>query len=253
VVAPSRHFWGPEGEKRPLPEPVGIPVMRQTWNHTTFVHWPCSPDALRPLFPQPLEIDLFEDRAWLSLVLFQAERTRLPGLPPVPFLSTFTEINLRTYVTVPGDRPALWFHSLEASHLPTVVAARVLSGVPYQPALTSTTVDGGTFRYRSRRLVQRRVGLDGRVRRREPCPPEELGQLDHFLTARWGAYGLVAGRLRYTPVEHPLWPLHRCELLALDETITAACGVPGPEEEVIVQYAPAIEATLGLSRKVGRR
>ncbi len=124
--------------------------------------------------------------------------------------------------------------------------------MPYQPALTSTTVEGDSLRYQSRRLVQRNVRLDARVRKGQACPPEELGPLDHFLTARWGAYGVAVGGLRYTPVEHPLWPLHRCELVALDETVTAACGVPGPEEEVIVQYAPAIDATLGLRRKVGR-
>ena len=234
----------------PLPEPVGVPMLHQRWNHTSFVHWPCPVEALRAQLPRPLEIDRFEDRAWLSLVLFRAERTRLPGLPPLPLLSTFTEVNLRTYVTAPGDRPALWFLSLEASNLPTVAGGRVISGVPYQPARTSTAVEDGTFRYRSRRISFDQVSLDASVRRQQPYQPEELTALDHFLTARWGAYGLVVGRLRYTPVEHPLWPLHRAELVALEENVTEACGVPAPGDDVIVQYAPAIDATLGFSRSL---
>ncbi len=240
------------GWEVPLPQPVAVPVLRQTWNHTSFVHWPCPLEALRPLVPQPLQIDRCQGQAWLSLVMFQAERTRIPGLPPIP-PSTFTEINLRTYVTAPGDRPALWFFALEASHLPTVVGGRLLSAVPYQPALTSTTLDGDVVRYRSRRLGRSRVCLEARVERGGPCPAEQLTELDHFLTARWGAYSLVLGMLRYTPVDHPLWPLHRAVLLDLEQTITEASGVPGPEGEVIVQYAPAVEATLGLNRKVGRR
>jgi hypothetical protein len=78
----------------PRPEPVRVPLLRQTWNHTSFVHWPCPPEALRPLVPAELDIDVFEGRAWLSLVLFLAERTRLPGLPPLPYVSTFTEVNV---------------------------------------------------------------------------------------------------------------------------------------------------------------
>ena len=236
-----------------LPEPVRIPLLRQTWNYTSFVHWPCPLEAMRPLIPAALDIDLFEGRAWLSLVMFQAERTRIPGLPPLPPLSTFTEINLRTYVTAPGDRPALWFFSLEASHPPTVVGARVIAGVPYQPAVTSTSVEGDTCRYHSRRLTAKRARLDARVRRGEPYGAEELGQLDHFLTARWGAYSLVLGALRYTPVEHPLWPLHHGELVELEETITGASGLPGPDGDVIVQCSLPVEATLGLHRRVARR
>lgn len=236
-----------------LPEPVTVPVLRQTWNHTGFVHWPCPAEALEALLPSGLELDRFQEEAWISLVMFRAERTRLPGLPPVPFFSTFTEINLRTYVTAPGDRPALWFLSLEASNLPVVVGARALTWVPYYPARTSLRADGETLRYRSRRLSPSAASLDAEIRPGRPYRDHELGQLDHFLTARWGAYSLVAGRLRYNPVEHPLWPLHHAELVMLEETITAAMGVPGPEGRLLVQYAPAFEATLGLHRGVGGR
>jgi uncharacterized protein YqjF (DUF2071 family) len=236
-----------------LPEPVAVPVLRQTWNHTGFVHWPCPSEALGPLVPPGLEVDRFEGQAWLSLVMFRAERSRLPGLPPVPFFSTFTEINLRTYVTAPGDRPALWFLSLEASNVPVVLGARALTWVPYYPARTSLQAEGETVRYRSRRLCRSAASLDAEVRPGRPYADHELGQLDHFLTARWGAYSVVAGRLRYNPVEHPLWPLHHAELISLDETITSVTGVPGPEDRLLVQYAPAFEATLGLHRRVRGR
>ena len=235
----------------PLPEPVGTPVLRQRWNHNGLVHWPYPPEQVRPLLPPGLELDVFDGSAWVSLILFQCEGTRLPGLPAVPFLSTFTEINLRTYVTAPGDRPALWFFSLEAPNPALILGAR-LAGVPYYAARTSVRVDDDVIEYRSRRVVGKAATLEARLRTGPPYRDEELRALDHFVTARWGAYSRVAGSLRYTPVEHPLWPLHHAELLDLDQTLTDAAGLPPPEGPPLVHHATGFQATLGAPRRVGR-
>lgn len=240
------------GSEVPLPEPVGLPVLRQRWNHTVFVHWSYAPEVVAPLVPSGVEVDVLDGAAWVSLVMFRCERTRLPGLPPVPPLSNFVEINLRTYVTAPGDRPALWFFSLDVPQPLLVLGARLAAGVPYYMARTSLTVTDGTMEYRSSRLSGG-ASLQARAHVGPPCPAEELAPLDHFLTARWGAYSLVLGSLRYTPVEHPLWPLHRAELVELDETLLDAAGLPPPAGEPIVQYATDFEATLGAHRSTGSR
>lgn len=236
------------GAAVPVPERVACPVLHQTWAHTAFVHWRYPPEALRPLVPHPLQVDVDDGTAWVSLVLFRAEQSRLPGLPPLPFGSTFTEVNLRTYVTAPGDRPALWFLALEAPNPLIVLGGRAFAGVPYNPATARTAVDGDTVEHTSRRVRERGVATRVRVRRGAPLSAEELTPLEHSLSARWGAYSVVGGRLRYTPVEHELWPLHHAELLALDESLTRASRLPAPEGEPIVRYAPAVHATLGLHR-----
>lgn len=235
----------------PLPEPVDVPVLHQTWNHTGFLHWPCAPDDLRPLLPPALELDVFDGQAWLSFVMFNSERTRLPGMPPVPGLSTFAEVNLRTYATAPGDRPGLWFFTLEAPQPALVIAARVLAGIPYRGARTSARAEDGQVSYRSCRLGDQGVELSCRLRVGEDYGSGELGALDHFLTARWGAYSVVGDELRYNPVEHRLWPLRHAVLVSLDETLTRAEGVPPPPPDPLVQYSPAFEATLGLHRRAG--
>ncbi len=236
----------------PLPEPIDIPVLRQRWKHTGFVHWGYPPEDVRRLVPPELEVDVFDGRAWVSLVMFRAERTRLPGMPPVPMLSNFVEINLRTYVTATGDRPGLWFFSLEAPQPALVIGARVLAGVPYKMAKTSVRAREDEVVYRSRRTGEDDdAALECRLRIGEDYRDDELGELDHFLTARWGAYTLVGEELRYNPVEHRLWPLHHAELVFLDETLTAAAGLPLPPGDPLVQYASQVDATLGVHRSVG--
>jgi uncharacterized protein YqjF (DUF2071 family) len=53
------------------------------------------------------------------------EGVRSPGLPAVPWLSRFGEINVRTYVRDRHNRSGIWFFSLDAARLPAVSAARV--------------------------------------------------------------------------------------------------------------------------------
>lgn len=234
----------------PLPEPVRLPVLRQTWDHTSMLHWRYPAEVLRPLVPEPLEIEELDGSAWVSLVMFQCRRTRTPGLPPLLLPSDFVEVNLRTYVTAPGDRPALWFFALEASNPAVVAAARVLGGVPYNPACTSLRAGSGQMEYRSQRLVGG-TSVTAVVAPGRPYLDDELTPLDHFLTARWGAYSLLLGRLRYTPVEHPLWRLCHAELVSLEQDLTSACRLPDPSDQPLLHYAPSFEATLGLHRRVG--
>jgi hypothetical protein len=71
--------------------------MRQTWRRLTFLHWPFAPDLIRPHIPPGLQLDTFENAAWIGLVPFEIYGT--PGLPYFP------ETNLRTYVVGPMASP----------------------------------------------------------------------------------------------------------------------------------------------------
>jgi hypothetical protein len=73
----------------------------------------------------------------------------------------------------------------------------------------------------------------------------EPTELDHFLTARWGLHTRAWGRTLHLPNEHPRWPLHRAELLALDDELMAAAGltVTGPPASVL--YSPGVPVTFG--------
>src|ERR1700724_1868255 len=102
-------------DHRPWPLPRGPWIMAQVWHDLLFAHWPVAPQVMRPLVPASLELDTFEDEAWLGIVPFRMSGVRLRGTPALPYLSAFPELNVRTYVTH-GNKPVVWFFSLDATN-----------------------------------------------------------------------------------------------------------------------------------------
>ena len=96
---------------------------------------------LRLHLPPGLELDIFDGRAWLGIVPFRMEDVAPRGLPALPGLSVFPELNVRTYVTHDGS-PGVWFLSLDAASWPTVVGARRWFHLPYVHAAMSIEPDG---------------------------------------------------------------------------------------------------------------
>jgi uncharacterized protein YqjF (DUF2071 family) len=102
----------------------------QQWDNTLFLHWKCSVSALRQYVPPSLEIDTVEGNAWVSLVVFSVKKLRMNGLPWLPYVSKFEEINLRTYVVKDGIR-GIYMFSLETNKFLTVLMTRIFIGLPY--------------------------------------------------------------------------------------------------------------------------
>lgn len=225
-------------------------MLHQDWRDLTFLHWRYDPDVIATLLPAWLLPDVFDGNAWVGLTPFRIERFRLHGLPPVPGLSTFPETNVRTYAVDADGREAIWFLTLEVDSLPTVLGGGLGVGVPYRWAAMSAEWEAGRVRYRSRRRGGPDVGHDIVVEPGVPLGPEDLTELDHWLTGRWRSWARVAGRPAEVPVEHQPWPLRRAEVVELRESLFPAVGLPSPppHEPPIVHYSAGVEARLGLPR-----
>src|SRR5690606_29458642 len=87
----------------------------QEWNRALFFHWKVDAESLLPFIPEGLEIDLFNNAAYISLVAFTMEEIRPKGFPALSFISNFNEINLRTYVIKDG-KPGVYFLNIEAGN-----------------------------------------------------------------------------------------------------------------------------------------
>ncbi|MEO7532081.1 MAG: DUF2071 domain-containing protein [Sediminibacterium sp.] len=73
------------------------------WENLIMANYEVSPDLLTPYMPKGVELDLYHNKAYVSLVGFMFKQTRLFHIP-IPLLGTFEEINLRFYVKrVEGD------------------------------------------------------------------------------------------------------------------------------------------------------
>src|SRR5918911_1562788 len=115
---------------RPWPVPRGPWVMAQRWSNLLFIHRPAAVDLVRRLVPRSLELDLFNGAAWVSVTPFYLSHLRPRGLPALPWISEFPELNVRTYVTL-GGKPGVYFFSLDAGSPVAVAGARAVYHLPY--------------------------------------------------------------------------------------------------------------------------
>ena len=139
-----------EAGHRPWPPPSRPWALSQRWHDLLFMHWPVEPRALAALVPAPLELQTFDGRAWLGIVPFRMSDVRLRGLPALPWLSAFPELNVRTYTSL-DDKPGVYFFSLDASNPLAVWAARFFFHLPYFRARMAIA-GGAAYDYRSRRV-----------------------------------------------------------------------------------------------------
>jgi uncharacterized protein len=236
-------------EHRPYPLPEGPWVLRMRWHDLLFMHWPVPEEILRTMIPASLRLDTFDGSAWLGVVPFRMEGVRPRFLPAVPPLSSFPELNLRTYVTHEG-KPGIWFFSLDA-HNPTAVRlARATFGLPYFDAKMSCRVSEDEVRY-------------GSVRTHKGAPPARLvvsyrpagepfdsrpGTLENFLTERYCLYSAgVAnrasgtGRVRRGDIHHLMWPLQPAAVEVEELEMTAQVGVTLPDTGPTLHYARRLD------------
>lgn len=213
--------------------------MRQTWRRLTFLHWPFAPDLIRSFIPAGLELDTFDNAAWIGLVPFE-----IHGTPGIPY---FPETNLRTYVIGPDGSHAVWFFSLEAARLAAVLGARIGYHLPYYWARMRVTTENGTIHYRSRRhrphdpnAVTNIVIQPG-----APYNSADLTERDHFLTARYRLYTTSRRGLRHAQIEHPPWPLAHASVIELRQTLFEKAGLPSPAGAALVHYAADLSVEIG--------
>lgn len=229
-------------------EPVRFAVMKQQWRDLAYVHFAYDPAVVQALLPEGLQVDTWEGRAQVGLIPFSMRRISFPLTPPVPWLGSFPEINVRTYVLRDGV-PGVWFFSLDVNRLLPAVVARLTYRLPYCWGPATNEVVGSTLSTTvSRRWPSR--GADARIEVLIGEPIPEPTAFEHFLTARWGLYSSAGrGRLRYAPVDHPRWRLHRATLASLDESLFVAAGLPAPSGDPHCMWSPGVPVRIGLPRR----
>src|SRR2546423_5541719 len=139
-----------ETDHRPWPVPSRPWIMGQSWDDLLFLHYRLPAEEIRPLVPDGLELEQHSGSAWIGVTPFVITGLRARGLLPLPLVSSFRELNVRTYVTLDG-KPGIWFFSLDASSRVAVEAGRRLYRLPYFPADISLRRRGHEILYDSSR------------------------------------------------------------------------------------------------------
>jgi uncharacterized protein YqjF (DUF2071 family) len=202
--------------------------MAQRWNNLLFAHWPARAELVRALVPGSLTLDTFNGEAWVTITPFYLSHLRPRWLPALPWVSEFSELNVRTYVTL-GGKPGVYFFSLDASSALAVAGARTLYHLPYLNARMNTWVSAdGTIHYESRRTDTRArpAELFARYRPTGPIVRSVPGTLDYWLTERYCLYAVDGAQcVHRAEIHHHPWSLQPAEAEIETNTMATAAAI----------------------------
>ncbi len=240
-------------EHRPWLPPDAHWLFSQSWNDALFAHFPIDPLTLRRLVPEALTLDLYDGVAWLTISPFCISHLRPSGVPPLPGLSSFPQVNLRTYVTMQG-KPGLFYFSADVANLSAVWFARIFFRMQYWQS--KIQISGATIRAHNpaERTIRVRcsrlhgpAALDGPVKFDAAYSPEgkieraRRGSLDEFLTERYCVYSWNRRKFYRTEVHHQPWPLQRASVEIRANTIAEPLGLALPIEPALCHFSRSLK------------
>ena len=218
-------------------------IMYQRWEELLFLHWAFDPRIIAKVLPPGLRVDTFDGMAWIGIVPFSMRNVRPRFLPPVPGLSNFPELNLRTYVVDKHGRPGVWFYSLDTpKRLPNWIA-RTFFHLNYRLARIQIEDKASLRSYRSelwmgtdwdtpQEYEWKRVGETFNA---------EPGSLDFFLAERYRlfAYNKKKTQLMSGQVHHEPYPLQQVNLECYSKRLFALNGLSKPGNSPVSLLASA--------------
>jgi uncharacterized protein len=182
--------------------------MGQTLEDLLFAHWRVDAEVLRPHVPRRLAIDEHDGSAWIGVTPFVVSGLRARGTLPLPYVSSFCELNVRTYVTL-DDKAGIWFFSLDASSRLAVAAARLLYRLPYFRAEITSDRTGERVLYECVRSEKKTFSCAYRGLGVATAPaPDSLAQ---FLVERYCLYAEHERQLFRAEIHHRPWLLEEAE------------------------------------------
>jgi uncharacterized protein YqjF (DUF2071 family) len=224
--------------------------LEMGWRHLLFENWPVEPGVMDAHLPEGLAPDEYDGAAWLSVVPFTNVAVR-PKATPEALGVRLPELNVRTYVTRDGV-PSVYFFSLDAQGVLSVLGARVFHHLPYYYARITLAASGDGVRFRSRRLHPgaRPARYEATYRPTgEPfaAPEDPFGE---YLVERYRFYTEAQdGTLRYTDVDHDPWTLYPATATVGTNSLLSAHGFAEPDAEPVYYYSPGLDVVAARSRR----
>ncbi len=228
----NEHKVEPEAQAARHDTPLRAAFLAD-WLDMLFIHFRVAPHLLCPAVP--LELDLYDGCAYVTLAAFTQARlrptfggrvTEILGAP----LARHGFLNVRTYVRCGNDRGIYFLREWIPNRL-AVLLGPMLYGLPYHL---------GTIHYHTnaaagvttRHMHAKAARWDCRARWTPTaiCYAGQTGSQEHFLMERYTAFTLRQGRLRRFRIAHAPWPLvevqadMKCDNLLAGVRLPAHCA-----------------------------
>lgn len=212
----------------------------QEWHNTIFLHWELPVYFLQGHIPKEIELDTFNNMAWVSLVAFEVKNMRLRNMPSFPYISNFHEINLRTYVIKDG-KPGIYMFSIETNKLAEVLLTRIFIGLPYKKSKIKQTEK----LISNNDILNQRLDLTIGKKR----PLSEKTSLDFWLTERHSLYENCGNNVCRFDIHHKKWEHKKLNVTVNDILYNAGKYSLSTFPDKI-QYAEKLEVVLWGKKKV---
>jgi uncharacterized protein YqjF (DUF2071 family) len=138
-----------------------------------------------------------------------------------------------------GDRPGIYFFSLDAGSTLAVQTARTLLNLPYHSAsMVVSRTPTGRVEYHSSRGSDPRAEFRGRYAPIGSPFVADKGSLEYFLTERYCLYHFnhQGGPYRLE-IHHPPWPLQGAEAQLIRNTMADVNGFQLPDQPPLLHFA----------------
>ena len=163
---------------------------------------------LQRFVPKELEIDLYEGKAWVSVVLFAMDNIRPRLLPAFPPISNFTEINVRTYVKN-GHKAGVYFLSIEGGTKLSCKIAKRISELPYRYSnikRTENQYESYNSEFNDKLYIKFTTKKE----------INEKSKLDKWLTERYALFQDTDNTINEFQIHHLEWSINEVSLKKID-------------------------------------
>jgi uncharacterized protein YqjF (DUF2071 family) len=184
-----------------------LKFLTAKWENLVMANYAIEPALLTGLLPTGTELDLYEDKCYVSLVAFMFRDTRVLGFH-IPFHVDFEEINLRFYVKreIDGEvRRGVVFIKELVPKFAIAFVARTLYGEPYEAV--SMRHDESRNRHAYSFMLGRREHAIEAETGDSLGVPDEASEGSFIIEHYWGYTKRGSQRTDEYKVEHPKWEL----------------------------------------------
>lgn len=197
------------------------------WRKLAMLNYEVDPKLLMPYLPAGTELDVWQDKHYVSLVGFRFVNTKLKGIA-VPFHRHFEEVNLRFYVRYKQD--GVWRRGV--TFISEIVPRWALSFVAntiykekystkrmrYQWQHSAETLTAAYYWRHGRKWNHLQVTAENKLVNLVPGSKEE------FITEHYWGYSKGLTKTTEYGVEHPSWQLYPVQSFETDVDFQALYG-----------------------------
>ena len=186
------------------------PFLTADWRNLIMINYEVLPAVLQPYLPKGIELDLFEGKAYVSLVAFHFLNTKVVGIG-FPFHKDFEEVNLRFYVKY--KKGNVWKRGVV--FISEIVPKKMIGWVArvfYKEKYTYAPMKSSVEEREKRRLFfswgegmpNSMDVLTEAVTQSMPAGSKEEFIFEHY----WGYTSLPGNKTGEYRVEHPSWKIY---------------------------------------------